>query len=106
MSSPGLPQSIIFEMPEGEISMIGIRCMHAYSSNPSKINVKISRDGSHFKVWTELNLNFSQGTQWFDLHQWISSEFKYIEIQILDTFGALRTYMNGIVFKQPTENQI
>ena len=57
MSLPGLPQSLIIDIGSiqkrvidnsVQISQFGFRCSNVYSSNPSKIVLRTSIDGSKF----------------------------------------------------------
>ena len=101
MSKPGLPQSIIFKLnfPSGEsLSQVNINCDHAYSSNPSKILIQTSTDGHSFQQVSIFGLQFREGTQTLLLSTKLSKHYRFLELKILDTFGAKRTYMNKVGF--------
>ena len=62
MSEPGLPQSIVIDLANNfknhdghtlkrNYTCFGFRCSHAYSSNPSKLELNISADGANFQTW-------------------------------------------------------
>ena len=103
MSEPGLPQAIVLDL--GSLTKIkglqytgfGFRCAKSYASNPSKIAVNTSADGVKFSSWAILTkIDQRTGTQKFSLAPRSADKCKYIEVVVLATFGANRTYIGQI----------
>jgi hypothetical protein len=66
MSEAGLPQNIIIDISSLEkrskfYQCFGFYCLHAYSSNPSLIELYLSKDGIEFKHWSTLNPTYKEG---------------------------------------------
>jgi hypothetical protein len=110
MSEPGLPQAIVFDL--GALSRqrglqytrFGFRCPKSYASNPSKIALNTSADGIKFSSWAIFTkIDQRTGTQLFSVTPRSADKCKYIEVVILATFGANRTYI-GQVFLEAQES--
>ena len=109
MSEPGLPQSIVLDLGNNfknhdghtlkrNYSWFAMRCAHAYSSNPAKLELSYSADGASFHTWHTISqVAFKKGTQFFEVPLLCSSRAKYLEIVIKDTFGANRTYLSQVM---------
>ncbi|CDW77626.1 UNKNOWN [Stylonychia lemnae] len=100
MSENGMPQTVVIDISNLKTKAkfyqcFGFYCSHAYSSNPSLINLFVSKDGIQFKHWTSLNPVFKEGRQLFAIDP-IGPSYKYLEVVIQETFGANRTYMNQL----------
>ena len=106
MSEPGLPQSFVLDLGNNfknhdghtlkrNYSWFAFHCCHAYSSNPSKIELNYSVDGTTFQTWHVISqIAFKKGTQYFQVPTLSSNRVKYLEVAIKDTFGANRTYLS------------
>ena len=107
-SEPGLPQSVVLDLGNNfknhdghtlkrNYTCFAFRCTHAYSSNPAKLALNVSSDGVSFQPWTLISQTaFKKGTQFFDIPPLCSSQVKYLEIVVKDTFGANRTYLTQV----------
>ena len=73
------------------------RCSRAFSSNPAKLQLNYSTDGANFQTWVTLGaVAFRKGTQYFSVPPLCSSRVRYLELAVLDSFGANRTYLSQI----------
>eukprot|EP00347_Sterkiella_histriomuscorum_P022779 403337194 len=100
MTENGIPQSIVLDLSNLKkkpkfFQCFGFHCTHTYSSNPSLIDLFVSKDGIQFKHWTTLNPYFKEGRQLFSIDP-IGPSYKFLEVIIKETYGANRTYMNQI----------
>lgn len=109
MSEPGLPQSIVLDVScfcrqrGSQYTRFGFRCLNAYNSNPAKIAINVSADGKRFSSWAILTkIDLRSGMQMFNVTAKPVEQCKYVEIVILETFGANRTYL-GQVFLEMQE---
>lgn len=73
----------------------GWYCWHCYSSNPSVVSLSVSSDKNTFYKWASLQADLKAGVQIFIIDP-ITSKYKYLKIEIQETFGASRTYMNQV----------
>ena len=74
MSEPGLPQSIVLDLGNNfknhdghtlkrNYTWFAFNCCHAYSSNPSRIELNYSVDGTSFQTWHVISqIGFKKGT--------------------------------------------
>ncbi len=73
----------------------GFECSHAYSSNPAKIELFVSKDGVQFKHWSSIEPAYKEGRQLFGIDP-LGPSYKFLEIVVKETYGANRTYMNKL----------
>jgi hypothetical protein len=100
LSKPGTPQSVSISMKEVDtivIRTVGWYCWHPYSTNPRKVSVHVSTDGSHFRHWDTLNAkSHARGNQLFSCAPIDTALYPFIAFEINNTFGGEQTYMNRI----------
>jgi hypothetical protein len=102
MSDIGLPQSFVIDLGANQVTefeTFGFKCSRAFNSNPSHIELKASPDGKNFKYISEFRTGeMKKGYFIFPLKQVLNCKaHRYIEIKILSTFGANRTYLTQIL---------
>ena len=73
----------------------GIKCCHTYSSNPRLIDLYVSKNGTNYSIWANLELEYTSGDQLFLIDP-ITPKYKYLKVIIKATFGANQTYLNQI----------
>lgn len=103
LSEEGFPQWFCVHIAETEtlrnlvIRTIGWYCWHSYSTNPRKVVVHVSADGSKFKIWdTFIASNKSKKSQLFCCAPISIAIYPYIAFEVDETFGGLQTYINRI----------
>jgi hypothetical protein len=100
LSKPGTPQSVSISMKEVDtivIRTVGWYCWHPYSTNPRKVSVHVSTDGSHFRHWDTLSAkSHARGNQLFSCAPIDTALYPFIAFEINNTFGGEQTYMNRI----------
>jgi hypothetical protein len=79
------------------IRTVGWYCWHPYSTNPRKVSVHVSTDGSHFRHWDTLSAkSHARGNQLFSCAPIDTALYPFIAFEINNTFGGEQTYMNRI----------
>jgi hypothetical protein len=73
----------------------GWHCWHCYSSNPAVVSLSVSADKNSFYKWASLHADLKAGVQLFIIDP-ITIKYKYLKIEILESFGASRAYMNQV----------
>jgi hypothetical protein len=100
LSKPGTPQSVSISMKEVDtivIRTVGWYCWHPYSTNPRKVSVHVSTDGSHFRHWDTLSAkSHARGNQLFSCAPIDTALYPFIAFEINNTFGGEQTYINRI----------
>ena len=102
LTEEGLPQWIcitlggISQSVDIVVRTVGWHCWHPYTTNPKKVTVHVSSDGSKFKLWDTFTSQQSRGTQLFCCAPISSSVHPFIALEITETFGGNQTYMNRV----------
>ena len=76
--------------------VIGFKCNHNLDSNPSRIDMAISKDGITYYSWARFKLEkYSHGWQLFDMDK-MGIRYKFIKLIVRDTYGDCKTYLNQV----------
>jgi len=104
MTEEGLPQWISISLKDlnssGDtvIRTVGWNCWQSYSTNPRKVSIHVSSDGSKYKLWDSfIAPTQRKGDQLFCVAPISTAIFPYVAFEISRTFGGTRTYMNRIL---------
>ncbi|CAG9310378.1 unnamed protein product [Blepharisma stoltei] len=100
VSAEGLPQEFTLDLSQldsypSQYTCFGWYCWHSYTSNPSVVDLYVSKDNQTFKKWTTLSAKLSSSPQYFSIDP-IQPSYKYIKVVVKETFGASNTYINQV----------
>jgi len=101
LSEDGIPQQITFDISglttrSPFYKCIGWTCWHAYSSNPSVVEILVSEDNNSFRTWIICHAELKAGTQIFAIDP-LPNKYSFIQFIIRETYGASKTYMNQVL---------
>ena len=115
MSENGLPQYLVLDLSQAHrkpqfYTCFGFECWHDYTTNPSVIELLVSKNDKDFVAWTVIhakmvfyfhkkqfyyNIKKKSGPQFFLIDP-LDDSYNFLKISIRETFGAAKTYINQI----------
>jgi len=97
LSKEGLPQDFTIDLTELREKRVfecfGWSCWHAYSSNPSVVELYLGQENKFVK-WATLYSELRPGAQYFAIDP--VDNWDYLKVVVTNTFGASKTYMNQV----------
>jgi hypothetical protein len=102
LTDEGLPQWISLSLKNLNsdivIRTVGWNCWQSYSTNPRKVTIHVSSDGSKFKLWDSFSVHVQRkGDFMFCIAPISTAIYPYIAFEVNRTFGGLQTYMNRVL---------
>lgn len=102
LTEEGLPQWISISLKNLSsdivIRTVGWNCWQSYSTNPRKVTIHVSSDGSKFKLWDSFSAHVQRkGDFMFCIAPISTAIYPYIAFEVNRTFGGLQTYMNRVL---------
>lgn len=106
LSEQGLPQSFTLDLTNlrerpKTVRCFGVKCWHAYSSNPAVIDVYIGSQDRGFELLTSIALKQKAGCQFFAIPP-VKLQGTFLKVLVKETFGGDKTYINQVfLFEDP-----
>ena len=78
------------------VDAVGIRCWHAYKTNPAILHLEVSATTQQcFVHWQTFYPELKPGTQTFKLKRSLrASELRFARLKIVETYGGDKPYLN------------